>query len=138
MSIKIQRINSNDATLFLHVAEEVFDELVIPTRLAAYLADSSNLMIIASAHGEIIGQVAAVIHCHPDKPTELYIDEVGVTPRYRRQGIATKMMEEMMRWGEEQGCQEAWVGTEPDNAPARALYRRRADASPIVIYEWDI
>jgi ribosomal protein S18 acetylase RimI-like enzyme len=138
MPIKIQRISSNETALFRHIADDVFDEPVIPARLAAYLADSSNLMVLAITNGEVIGQVAAVLHRHPDKPAELYIDEVGVTPRYQKQGVATKMMDEMIRWGRELGCEEAWVGTEPDNAPARALYQRHAEATPVVIYEWDL
>ena len=27
-------------------------------------------------------------------------------------------------WGRELGCEEAWLGTETDNEPAKALYRR--------------
>ena len=52
-----------------------------------------------------------------------YIDEVGVTERLHRRGIGARMMQEMFDWGRELGCAEAWVGTELDNDPARALYQ---------------
>jgi ribosomal protein S18 acetylase RimI-like enzyme len=138
MAIRIKRIGVNDAAVFGRVAAEVFDEPVVPARLSAYLKDSGNLMVLAMASDEVVGQVAAVIHRHPDKPTELYIDEVGVTPHLRKQGVAKSMMQEMLRWGKELGCEEAWVGTEPDNFSARALYQRNAEAAPMLIYEWNL
>ena len=66
-----------------------------------------------------------VVHRHPDKPTELYIDEVGVAAGYRRRGIARRMLAAMLAHGKAIGCEEAWVGTEPDNLPAKALYERQ-------------
>ncbi len=98
-----------------------------PARLAAYLANATHLLVVAIAGGEIVGQCAGVIHLHPDKAPELFIDEVGVTPAMRNQGIARRMMEELTAWGAEQGCEEAWLGTEPDNDAANALYVRFAE-----------
>ena len=64
-------------------------------------------MLVALRAGEVVAQVAAVIHRHPDKPTELYIDEVGVTPALQRQGIARAMLEQMLALGKALGCAEA-------------------------------
>ncbi len=78
---------------------------------------------------------AAVIHRHPDKPTELYIDEVGVAPSFQRRGIARRLLSEMLALGKALGCEEAWVGTEHDNHPARSLYQSRGAAGePFVMY----
>jgi len=82
---------------------------------------------VALADGVVVGQCAAVIHRHPDKVTELYIDEVGVSPAFQRQGIARKMLDAMFDIGRENGCEEAWVGTEQDNVAARALYESRKE-----------
>jgi ribosomal protein S18 acetylase RimI-like enzyme len=138
MSIEIRRITPHDTALFQQIADDVFDEPIVPARLAAYLTNPANLMVLALIQGEVIGQVAAVVHHHPDKPTELYVDEVGVTPLFLRQGVAKQMMKEMIVWGKELGCEQAWLGTEPENGPARALYARFADAEPIVMYLWDL
>jgi ribosomal protein S18 acetylase RimI-like enzyme len=92
-------------------------------------------MLVALHKGEMVAQVAAVIHRHPDKVTELYIDEVGVAPRMQRRGIASKMLAEMLALGKELGCEEAWVGTEPDNRAARGLYESYDTvAEPFVMY----
>ncbi|MFE0017252.1 GNAT family N-acetyltransferase [Mesorhizobium sp. NPDC059054] len=120
--IEIRRLLPGDDAFLERVAEEVFDEPIDPARLAAYLAAPGHLMIVALADGLVVGQCAAVIHRHPDKPTELYIDEVGVSPAFQRRGIARRMLMAMFALGRELGCEEAWVGTEPGNIAARALY----------------
>lgn len=135
MKMEIIRLEAGDDALVMKVAEDVFDEPVRPDRLAAYLAEPGHFMIVALADGVVVGQCAAVIHRHPDKVSELYVDEVGVSPAFRRQGIARKMLDAMFAIGREQGCEEAWVGTEPDNLAARALYESRDSvAEPFVMY----
>ena len=95
--------------------------------------------IPALREGEVVAQVAAVIHRHPDKPTERYIDEVGVTPALQRQGIARRMVAEMFALRKALGCEEAWVGTESGNAAARALYEAHgATGEPFVMYEYEL
>ena len=117
----------------------MFDEPILPVRLAAYLAEPGHQLVVAVAGGQIVGQCAAVIHRHPDKVAELFIDEVGTAPAQRRRGIAWAMITEMVAWGREQGCGEIWVGTEPDNGPARQLYSTLGlHQQPVIIYEGDI
>ena len=49
------------------------------------------------------------------------------------------MLAAMFAWGRELGCEEAWVGTEPDNLPARALYESGdAEAEPFVMYVYEL
>ncbi len=139
MRIEIRRVSAADKPLFERIADEVFDEPVDPARLAAYLAAPGHLMLVALADGIVVAQLAAVIHRHPDKPTELYIDEVGVAPRFQRQGIARQMLDEMLAIGKSLGCEEAWVGTEPHNRAARGLYESRGGASePFVMYAYQL
>ncbi|RWF74383.1 MAG: GNAT family N-acetyltransferase [Mesorhizobium sp.] len=142
MEVEIVRLNQGDDALVMRVAEDVFDEPVRPDRLAAYLREPGHFMIVAVADGVVIGQCAAVIHRHPDKVSELYIDEVGVSPAFLRQGIATKMLDAMFELGRELGCGEAWIGTEPDNIAARAVYEARKEphgaAEEFVMYVFEL
>src|SRR5262249_29143329 len=135
LNIEIRRLTSSDAALLDRVAHGVFDEPIDSERVAAYVAEPNHLMFVALSDGEVVGQVAAVIHRHPDKPTELYIDEVGVAPQAQRRGIARRLLDEMFALGRELGCAESWVGTEADNLPARGLYESLgATAEPFVMY----
>ena len=127
--LELVRLSPDNAGLLDRVAEDVFDEPIRADRLAAYLAEPGHIMLVALSGGIVVGQCAAVLHRHPDKVTELYIDEVGVTPAMQRNGIGRALVERMLRIGRELGCGEAWVGTEPDNLPARGLYER-LDARP--------
>jgi ribosomal protein S18 acetylase RimI-like enzyme len=137
--LEIRHVKPGDAALFDRVAVDVFDAPVDAARLAAYLAEPGHHMLVALHRGEVVAQVAAVIHRHPDKPTELYIDEVGVTPALQRQGIARRIVAEMFALGKALGCEEAWVGTESDNAAARALYESHGgEGEPFLMYEYEL
>jgi ribosomal protein S18 acetylase RimI-like enzyme len=135
MDVVIKRLAPCDAAILDRVATEVFDEPVDKTRLAAYLAEPGHFMFVAMAGDEVVGQCAAVIHRHPDKATELYVDEVGVAPGFTRRGIARKMLDAMFALGKSLGCEEAWVGTEHHNNAARGLYESRGGVGePFVMY----
>jgi ribosomal protein S18 acetylase RimI-like enzyme len=123
MDYDIRWLTPDNAAILDRVAPEVFDEPIDPARRAAYLADPRHHLAVAIKDGEVVAQVAGVIYRHPDKAPELFIDEVGVTPALRRRGIARALLDEMLARGKALGCEEAWVGTEHDNAPARGLYQ---------------
>jgi ribosomal protein S18 acetylase RimI-like enzyme len=136
-TIAIERVRSADR--LVRIAPGVFDAPVVPERLRAYLDSPGHLLVLAFDGDLVVGQVAAVIHRHPDKPTELYLDEVGTADAYLRRGIATGMIREMLGWGRELGCEECWLGTEVDNHAARALYRRWQNApEPFLMYLFDL
>lgn len=124
MNVEIRQLRPGEEAVLARVAPDVFDQQIDPQRAAAYLAEPSHFMFVAIVDGVVVGQCAAVVHRHPDKPNELYIDEVGVTPTLHRRGIATRMLDAMLEFAQSIGCEEAWVGTEIDNRPARGLYRR--------------
>lgn len=138
MDVQIIRVGPEQAVLLDRVAEDVFDDRIDLGRLAAYVADPSHMMVVALANGEVVGQARGVVHLHPDEPTELYIDNLGVTPSRKREGIATRLLDDLVAWGKSRGCEQAWVGTEPDNEPARALYQGRgSDAETFVMYFYE-
>ena len=132
MDVRITIVGPGDEHLFGSVAEDVFDHPVTAPHLTCYLEQPNHVMCVAIAGG----QVRAVILTQPDRPPELYFDNAGVAPAFQRRGIATRMFEEIMRVGRERGCHEVWVGTEPDNEPAKALYRSLGlPMQPMVFFE---
>lgn len=95
----------------------------------AFLQDERHHIVIASDDAMIVGFVSAVDYFHPDKARELWINEIGVAPGWRGNGIAKRLMALMLEHGQKIGCTEAWVLSEPDNGPANALYRSLASAA---------
>jgi ribosomal protein S18 acetylase RimI-like enzyme len=140
MTTEIRRLGPADLAAFDRVAEGVFDHAIERDRLAAYLAAPGHHFIAAFVDGEIVGQLAAVLHHHPDlRPIELYVDEVAVAPTFQRQGIARRLIDGAFDLARELGCRELWVATEPDNLPARGLYEARgAPAEPVVMYVYKL
>ena len=139
MPIELKRMHPGDELAFTEIAPDVFDEPIHPERLEAYLREPGHLMLLAFDNGVVVGQCAAVIHRHPDKVTELYVDEVGTASTHLRQGIATRMVEAMFAWGRELGCREAWLGTELDNIEANGLYLKvGGKGEKMVYYEFEL
>ena len=78
---------------------------------------------------------------HPDKPAQLFINEVGVAEAYQGQGVGSRLISELLALGRRLGCTEAWVATEPDNKAARRLYEKaggQQDSSPFVMYTFPL
>ncbi len=111
-----------DEAVLARVAADVFDDVVTGAWLTAYLAEPNHHLMVAVTSDEVVGQIRAVLHRHPDRPPELYIDNLGVTPTLQRQGIATKLLGAMLELGKHLGCEEAWLATEHDNSQAKGFY----------------
>ena len=123
MSITIVQLTKENSKLLRNLDESVFDQEIDDDRLAAFLDDSNHILLVALNENIVIGQISAVIHRHPDKPTELYVDDLAVADSHLRQGIATRLVKELSTIGGERGCEEIWVATEPGNNSANGLYR---------------
>src|SRR5215216_5238441 len=98
MAFTLKRMQSGDEAAFQRVAPDVFDESIHPNRLHDYLRSAGHMMVLAFEGDVIVGQCAGVLHRHPDKPTELYVDEVGTASTHLRMGIATLMIDELFAW----------------------------------------
>lgn len=48
------------------------------------------------------------------------------------------MLEAILSWGRELGCEETWLGTETDNTAAQALYAKYVEPETFLLYLWDL
>jgi aminoglycoside 6'-N-acetyltransferase I len=122
MSLEVRLLGPADAALFARIAEGVFDDPVRPELVEEFLNDPRHALSVAIVDGEIVGMASGVRYVHPDKPSEFWINEVGVAPAFHRQGLGKRIMAELLAHARREGCREAWVLTDDDNAAARALY----------------
>lgn len=90
-----------------------------------FVEKADNVFLVAYVGDKVAGVSLASKNYAPYKNNEswLFIDEVDVSPEFRKQGIATMMMEKLFEIAREMGLDEAWVGTEPNNDPANHLYK---------------
>ena len=138
--VEVRLLGRDDQALLERSA--AFDDAVVPARAAEFLGDPRHHCAAAIAGDEVIGFASAVHYVHPDKAApELWINEVGVNESHRRQGLARRLMDCLFAAGRRAGCGEAWVLTESDNGPARALYQSMPgvdeDVTP-VMYGWEL
>ncbi|MEP5938796.1 MAG: GNAT family N-acetyltransferase [Erythrobacter sp.] len=131
-------IDAANSAVLDNVMDGVFDEPIRADRLKRYLANPLYWMVLAVEEGQVIGQCMSVVHHHPDKETELYLDEIGTGDDARRRGVAQSLMHAVFQRADDEGIEEIWLGTEPDNVAARGLYdKSSAVAEPAIIYYLD-
>ncbi len=119
----IKILSSSDLSLLLNPADDVFDNPVDEKFAREFLADPRHHIVVALVDGVVIGFASAVHYIHPDKPPELWINEVGVAAQYQGKGIAKAIMHEMLSLGKQLGCVNAWVLTDKNNTAANGLYK---------------
>jgi ribosomal protein S18 acetylase RimI-like enzyme len=122
MSIEIRILEAADHNVLERVAADVFDGPINPSWAAEFLHDPRLHLVVALDGDTVVGFASGVHYLHPDKPPELFINEVGVAPSHRRQGVGKEMLQALMDQGRALGCAQAWVLTSRSNAAAMRLY----------------
>jgi aminoglycoside 6'-N-acetyltransferase I len=122
MSPEIRILRPGDQSLLESVATGVFDHAVDPDLAAEVLRDPRHHLAVALDGGRVVGFASGVHYVHPDKPAELWVNEVGVAESHRGRGLGKAVLRALLRHGRRLGCREAWVLTDQSNNPARRLY----------------
>ena len=137
----IKSLSKDDLPLLLNAADDVFDNPVNENFAREFLDDPRHHIVVAFSDSVVIGFASAVHYIHPDKPPELWINEVGVAPSHQKQGIAKAILKELLLLGRKLGCKNAWVLTDRNNKAANHLYSSaggQIDEEDTVMYEFKI
>jgi aminoglycoside 6'-N-acetyltransferase I len=129
--MKIQLLGPDDEAVLERVSPGVFDHAVDAGLAAEFLQDGRHHIAVAVDGDTVVGFASGVHYIHPDKPAELFVNEVGVAPEYRRQGIGRELLGALLAHGRSLGCRQAWVLTSPENPPALRLYRRAGEEGEV-------
>jgi aminoglycoside 6'-N-acetyltransferase I len=122
VTVDIRHLGPDDEAVLRRVAVGAFDHDVDPALVSEFLQDSRHHLVVAIEDGTVVGFASGVHYVHPDKPAELWINEVGVAPSHQRQGLGKRLLQALFARARELGCREAWVLTSPANGPAVRLY----------------
>jgi aminoglycoside 6'-N-acetyltransferase I len=122
MTAEIRLLGPGDRAALDRVAPDVFDNPIDARWAAEFFADARHHLAVAVDGDLVIGMASAVHYIHPDKPPELWINEVGVAAAYQQQGIGGRLLRALFDHGRELGCGQAWVLTDWENEAARRLY----------------
>jgi ribosomal protein S18 acetylase RimI-like enzyme len=137
--MEIRRLGAGDVDTVL-AAADLFDET--PTREITerfFATNGHHLLFAFDDDGVPVGFVSGTELVHPDKGTEMFLNELGVAEHARRQGIGTALTNALLAVARERGCRGMWVGTEVENEAARRTYVAAEADEPeaFVLYEWD-
>jgi ribosomal protein S18 acetylase RimI-like enzyme len=109
-----------------------------PVHLKKFLENDQNLLLLAYDSDRIAGAALCYILPHPAGDHSLYVHELDTHPDYRRQGVATKLMQELFKIAKDRRLKEVWVGTETTNGVADAFYKSLMpyEIEPSIIYSY--
>lgn len=122
MGVQIRVLGPDDDHVLTNVAPEVFDGPIDPDLTREFLRDPRHHIAVSIQNGVVIGFASAVHYVHPDKPPQLWINEVAVAPPHRRRGLGRTMLTRLFDVGRMHKCTVAWVLTDRMNTAAMALY----------------
>ena len=135
--MKIERLGPGDAEKMASI-EDMLDGLIKPDAVERFLNDPHHHLLIAYTDGEPAGFVSGVEMIHPDKGTEMFLYELGVGEPYRRQGIATALVEALKALARERGCYGMWVLCDEDNEAAVKTYGKvGGNPSKPILFDWE-
>ena len=140
MSVSVRRARPGDEAEIARF-EAAFDNEVRDDETRRFLADDRHVLLLGYLDDRPAGFVSAVEVFHPDKPSELFLNEIGVIDEIRRQGVGRALIEELEHVGRERGCVNIWVLTDEENEPAMAMYASTGghwDGKPQVMFEYDL
>ena len=122
MSVEIKVLRRGDESVLANVAPGVFDNPVDPALAREFLGDARHHIAVAIEEGVVIGMASGVHYIHPDKPPEMWINEVGVSPAHRGRGLGKSVLNVLLDVARAHHCKIAWVLTHRDNPSAMKLY----------------
>ena len=137
--MKIITLKKNNAHLLNNIAKEVFDHKIDLSSLESFLECPRHIMLLAVEDDLVIGMVSAVEYFHPDKSSQLWINEIGVTSNQQNKKIGRQLINQVIELGKKRGCKYAWLGTDVDNFNAQRCFASVPNGTKperFLLYEW--
>lgn len=93
--------------------------------LTQLLASSSFIAVAAFAEGQVVGGLAGyILNKFEQERSEIYIYDLAVAEHFRRQGIATQLIEAIKGNAQQRGIHVIFVQADYGDDPAVALYTK--------------
>jgi ribosomal protein S18 acetylase RimI-like enzyme len=127
-SIRIRAANEKDLSNLAFLAEEFMpkeaDNIKRVNVLKQTLRNPDYKVLVAELDGEIVGFIDQwVLQDFTHGAKHSYINNLYVSSKHRRKGVASKLLRETMMNAKNMGVTEIHVTTRFDNKPAIRLYR---------------
>ena len=145
-SVTLRRLGSGDVTLLRKLNKlfgEAFDEADTysgeppsDAYIEELLAKEQVIALVATAHEEVAGGLVAYeLDKFERMRREVYIYDLAVAPKYRRQGIATALIMRLREIAARRGAWVIYVQADYGDAPAIALYEKLGSREEVLHFD---
>ena len=139
--MSIRRLGAGDERQLQELCRRFKDRVPSDEEAVAFLARNDIHVWVAEVDGELAGFAYAYVLLRIDGDTSVFLYELGVDERFRRQGLGRALVDEARRLAETAGAAKMWVDTSYDNEPARRTYAA-AGGNPseeaTLVYGWHL
>ena len=123
MEVKIETASLKLLDQLYKIEEKCFDQEAFSKRQIAYLlTDYNTIALAARTNNEIAGFIIAQVEVE-ENTVFGHVITINVTPNFRRQKIATKMLHEIESLLKQKGISECRLEVREDNHVAIKLYQ---------------
>ncbi len=117
--VQIRRLKKDDVKALAKMAKECFSVPWTEQAFAELVEDENSRYLVAQLQGEVVG-CCGVTNAYGDGD----INIVMVSEEYRGQGIAKRMLEELLRCGKELGIGDYTLEVRVSNETAIHVYEK--------------
>ena len=122
---QIKRLGPNDTARAESAIRAFKAESRSPDSLKAFLRSPANYLLVADKGGEAVGFLIAYRLERSDREAaQMFVYEVGVVGAWRRRGLASALIGEIVALARSEGMFEVFVLTSQGNQAACRLYAR--------------
>src|SRR5215831_12462565 len=113
--IQVRLLRGDESRVLTRIAPGVFDHDLNARSTVEFFADKRHHLAVALDGNLVVGMASAVHYVHPDKPPQLWINEVSVAETHRERGLGKRLLQCLIELAESLSCTEAWVLTDRAN-----------------------
>ena len=125
MTVQIKRLGPDDVAKAEAAVRSFKKTTRSSSSLEAFLRNPAHYLLVGEAGRETVGYLMAYRLERPDRESsQMFVYEVDVVAGWRRQGVGTALLEEIISIARAEGMFEAFVLTSRGNTAARELYAR--------------
>jgi aminoglycoside 3-N-acetyltransferase I len=146
-TLQIQRLTPADVPLFqalIEIYQTVFEREDPPAVDALYLQtvlrNPTFIVWVALQDHQVVGGLTAFeLPMYYTAASEIFIYDLGVHPKFQRQGIGRHLIASIQDYGRSIGAQTVFVPAHEDDTEALEFYRSTGgDAEKVVHFNYDL
>lgn len=135
----IHRLTPGDEPRLQELCSRFKDRVPSDEEASSLLAHEDVYVWVAEVDAELAGFAYAYVLSRIDGDTSVFLYELEVDERFRRQGLGRALVDHARALAERVGALKMWVDTDYDNEAAKHTYATaggQPSAEPTLVYGW--